>query len=96
MKTYYVYIMTNQRRGTLYIGVTGNIEQRVLQHRKGKIKGFTKKYALNQFVYAETFDYIYDAIKREKQLKNWQRDWKIDLIEKVNPAWEDLLLATSG
>ncbi|OGY46713.1 MAG: hypothetical protein A3A24_03965 [Candidatus Buchananbacteria bacterium RIFCSPLOWO2_01_FULL_46_12] len=88
-KTYYTYIMTNSSK-TLYIGVTNNIRERVLEHKAGKTKGFTEKYKLKKLVYYEEFDNIYDAIAREKQLKNWHRQWKIDLIEKMNPGWDDL------
>jgi len=74
---YYVYIMTNKSNTVVYTGVTGNLFERVLQHK-------------NKLVYYEEFEYIYDAISREKQLKNWKRSWKIDLIKSVNKDWEDL------
>ncbi len=90
MKKYYVYILSNKKRGTLYIGVTGNIIQRVEQHKQKKIKGFTQKYLLDQLVYAEQYNSVYDALKREKQLKRWHRQWKINLIEESNPEWLDL------
>ena len=93
MKTYHVYIITNQRRGTLYIGITGNLYQRMMQHKKGVLKGFSKKHALTQLVFAEQFNSVYDAIKREKQLKCWHRDWKINLVEMSNPEWKDLYSA---
>jgi putative endonuclease len=85
-----VYIVTNKKNGTLYIGVTTNLQLRVLQHKQGTIEGFTKKYGLKRLVYFEQADLIITAIEREKQLKNWHRAWKIRLIESVNPEWDDL------
>ncbi|WP_115460567.1 GIY-YIG nuclease family protein [Winogradskyella aurantiaca] len=87
---YWVYIITNKPRGTLYIGVTGGIDDRMERHKDGKGSGFASKYKLDLLVYYEEFQFINDAIAREKQLKNWHRDWKIDLIEKTNPDWKDL------
>ena len=87
--TYYVYIMTNKPRGTLYIGVTNNVLRRSYQHKQAEMEGFTKRYKLNKLVYIESFERIEEAITREKQLKNWQRQWKIELIESVNPEWTD-------
>ncbi|GAA4292912.1 GIY-YIG nuclease family protein [Aestuariibaculum suncheonense] len=87
---YWVYIITNKPRGTLYIGVTGGIDDRMERHVLGKGSVFTKKYKLKRLVYFEEFQYINDAIKREKQLKNWHRQWKINLIEQNNPNWENL------
>ncbi len=89
MKEYYVYIMSNQR-GTLYAGITNDLEQRVYQHKNKLIEGFTKKYNVCNLVYMESFDNPEVAIKREKQLKKWNRNWKIKLIEKNNPDWKDL------
>ena len=89
-KTYSVYIMTNKPRGVLYIGVTSNIAGRVWEHKEEINKGFTQKYKLKQLVYHEEFEDIRSAIDREKQLKLWSRDWKIELIEKENPEWDDL------
>lgn len=86
----YVYIMASQRNGTLYIGVTSNLIQRVHQHKTGKADGFTKKYKVHLLVYYELIEDINSAIQREKQLKAWKRKWKIDLIEKDNPSWKDL------
>jgi len=85
-----VYIMTNQPRGTLYIGVTSNLVQRVWQHRNHLAKGFTDKYKLTQLVYYELHGDMYEAITREKAIKNWKRIWKIELIETLNPNWSDL------
>ncbi len=92
--SYYVYIMTNKPRGVLYIGVTNNIAKRTYEHRLGQGSKFTKRYHLKKLVYVEVFDYIEDAILREKKLKNWHRDWKLSLIESVNPQWNDLTMLT--
>lgn len=89
MKNCFVYILTNKTK-TLYIGVTNNLERRIYEHKSGQIVGFTKKYNLNRLVYYESFSDVNDAIRREKQLKNWHREWKINLIESVNPDWDDL------
>jgi len=89
MKNYYVYIITNNRK-TLYIGVTNDLERRMYEHKHKLIEGFSKKYNLTKLVYYEIYNNINDAIKREKQLKNWQREWKIKLIENMNPEWRDL------
>ena len=82
--------MTNKPRGTLYVGVTSNLVRRVWQHRKHLAKGFTKKYGLTHLVYYEQHGDMYEAIKREKTIKNWRRTWKIKLIEDANPNWVDL------
>ena len=80
-KIYYVYIVTNKRNGTLYTGVTNNLARRIYEHKNKSIKGFTEKYNLNQLVYFEVTDDINAALTREKQLKHWNRKWKINLIE---------------
>ena len=85
-----VYIMTNQPRGTLYVGVTSNLVQRTWQHKNHVVKGFTTKYQLENLVYYELHEDIYEAIRREKAIKNWKRLWKIELIENANPKWKDL------
>ncbi len=85
-----MYILTNQRHGTLYVGVTSDLAQRIWIHREGLAPGFTKKYGLKRLVLVEFYDSISDAIQREKQLKRWRRWWKIQLIEKYNPGWRDL------
>ena len=90
MKPYFVYIMTNKKNGILYVGVTNNLLRRVYEHKNNMIKGFTSRYNLHYLVYYETVEDINSAIKREKQLKAWNRDWKIKLIEKNNPDWRDL------
>ena len=87
---YYVYILTNKKNGTLYIGISNNLERRVFEHKNKLVEGFTKKYSLDKLVYFESFQNVSDAIKREKQLKNWKRLWKIDLVEIENPDWNDL------
>ncbi len=87
---YYVYILASKKNGTLYIGVTNDLEVRVLQHKQKINEGFTSKYDVGLLVYFETFQYINDAIKREKQLKKWNRQWKINLIEEENKDWKDL------
>ena len=86
----YVYIMASKKRGVVYIGVTSDIKHRVLQHKESLIPGFTQRYHVHMLVYFEEHSDIRDAIKREKQLKKWNREWKIRLIEKVNPEWKDL------
>lgn len=88
----YIYIMTNGISGTLYIGVTANLAARVTQHREGRGSDFCKRYDLKRLVYAEQHERIEDAIYREKMLKAWKRDWKLDLIGKSNPDWDDLYL----
>jgi len=90
MTSYYVYILASKKNGTLYIGVTRNLSKRVYQHKSKQIKGFTSKYRVDKLVYYETLLDIKSAIKREKQLKHWKRQWKIELIEKDNLHWNDL------
>ena len=90
MKSFYIYILTRQRNGTLYIGVTDNLIRRVYEHKNDFIEGFTKKYGVHMLVYFEQCESIESAIKREKQLKVWHRSWKIRLIEEANPEWKDL------
>lgn len=95
MKTYFVYVMTNFAR-TLYIGVTNNLERRVMEHQAGQTPGFTAKYRMTQLVYYEETEDIRDAIAREKQLKGWTRRRKIELIEAMNPYWFDLSDSFAG
>ncbi len=90
MKKGFVYMMSNKQDGVLYIGVTSDIVKRVYEHKNDFVDGFTKQYNLKNLVYYEAYDEIEEAIKREKQLKNWHRDWKIELVNKQNPHWEDL------
>ena len=86
----YVYILTNKNHTTLYIGVTSDIRKRLDQHMRNTANAFTRKYQLYKLIYIESFEYIMDAIRREKQLKKWKRLWKEDLICLQNPHWEDL------
>lgn len=88
--TYHVYIMANHRNGTTYIGVTNNLKRRVYEHREKLFKGFSSTYHLNKLIYYESFTDVRHAITREKQLKKWNRAWKIGLIEQSNPEWRDL------
>ncbi|MAC87728.1 MAG: endonuclease [Maricaulis sp.] len=85
-----VYILASQRNGTLYIGVTGNIAMRIMLHKEGKGSAFTRKYKVDRLVWYEFHQDIGFAIEREKRLKNWHRQWKINLIERTKPGWEDL------
>jgi putative endonuclease len=87
---YYVYILTNRRNGTLYIGVTNNLIRRIEEHKNDLVEGFTKKYGLHTLIHYETYQMPIDAISREKQLKEWRRKWKLQLIEENNPTWRDL------
>jgi putative endonuclease len=90
LKNYYVYILTNKSNKVLYTGVTNNLTRRVYEHKHKLIEGFTSKYNLNKLVYYEITNYVGAAIQREKQIKGWLRKKKIDLIESLNPDWEDL------
>ncbi|MBN2416826.1 GIY-YIG nuclease family protein [bacterium] len=96
MRYYYVYILASKRHGTLYIGVTRDLIRRVYEHKKNFADGFTKKYMIHKLVYYEQTSDIYQAITREKQLKKWNRAWKIRLIEKTNPEWYDLYHNITG
>ena len=87
-----VYILANARNGALYIGSTSNLPQRVWQHKSGLVDGFSKKYRVYLLVYYEQYEDMYTAICRERQLKRWNRAWKIELIEAKNPDWDDLYL----
>jgi putative endonuclease len=88
--SYYVYILASGRNGTLYIGMTNDLVRRVYEHKEGFVAGFTKQYGVKTLVYFEVLEDPESAIHREKQLKAWQRAWKIELIEKSNPYWNDL------
>jgi putative endonuclease len=85
-----VYILASQRNGTLYVGVTSDLVQRVFQHRENLADGFTKTYRVHMLVWFEQHETMTAAILREKQIKKWRRDWKIELIEECNPTWRDL------
>jgi len=90
MSDFAVYILCNKPNGTLYVGFTNNLQRRMLEHKNAVVESFTKRYGLTQLVYVESYKYVSDALRREKQLKGWQRRWKIDLIEQQNPQWVDL------
>ena len=94
--SYYIYIMSNKPNGVLYVGVTNDLIRRVYEHRNHLVKGFTAKYNLEMLVWFEQTDDVNSAIAREKQLKNWHRQWKIDLIEKQNPSWLDMYESIVG
>ena len=87
---YYVYILASGRHGTLYIGITNSLPKRLEEHRAGKGSSFVKQYEVFRLVYVESYERAEEAIAREKQLKKWKRDWKIELIEKENLEWRDL------
>jgi putative endonuclease len=89
-KSFYVYILSSKRNGTLYIGVTSDLIKRVWEHKNKLVEGFTERYGVDRLVYYEQFQDVAYAIRREKRLKKYNRAWKIDLIEKVNPNWKDL------
>ena len=89
-KQYCVYILASKTYGTLYTGVTSNLVQRIYQHKEGLAEGFTKKYKVHRLVYYEVHLDVYEAITREKRIKKWNRQWKINLIQQSNPQWLDL------
>lgn len=90
MKQYCIYILTNQSHKSLYIGVTNDLPRRIYEHKNKLVKGYTEKYNLNKLVYYEQTENVMSALNREKQLKNWHREWKIDLITEFNSIWKDL------
>jgi putative endonuclease len=87
---YSVYILASDRNGTLYVGVTNSLSRRIAQHREGTAAGFTKKYGVSRLVWYRQFERVLNAIQFEKQLKRWRREWKLTLIEELNPTWADL------
>ncbi len=89
-KNFYVYMLASGRNGTLYVGVTSNLVKRVWEHRESIVEGFTKRHGVKQLVWYESHDSADGAITREKQMKKWNRTWKIELIESANPYWTDL------
>ena len=89
---YYVYILASKKNGTLYIGVTNDLIKRAYEHRNDLVEGFTKKYGVHQLVYFQQTGDVNSAITREKQIKKWRRQWKIELIEEKNSEWKDLIL----
>ncbi len=86
----FVYLLTNKPYGTLYVGVTNDLVRRIHEHREGVVDGFTKTYALKRLVWYEIHESIIEAITREKQIKEWRRAWKVNLIQEANPHWDDL------
>ena len=88
----YVYLLAGQKNGTLYTGVTSDIVKRVWQHKNNVVEGFSKKYHVHLLVWYEVHDEVESAITREKQIKEWKRIWKLELIEKTNPTWRDLYI----
>ena len=90
MNSYYVYILASRKSGTLYIGVTNDLVRRAYDHKSNVIQGFTEKYGVHDLVYYESYTDVRDALTREKRLKKWKRQWKINLIETKNPDWRDL------
>ncbi len=96
MKIYYIYILASKRNWTLYIWITNDLERRIYEHKNKLIDWFTKKYNVNRLVYFEETNDIKIALQREKNLKKWNRKWKIELIEKFNPAWQDLSTGLSS
>lgn len=90
MKNFYVYILCNKRNGTLYIGVTSELIKRIYEHKNNLVDGFTKKYNVHRLVWYEIHTTSETAINREKHIKKWKRKWKLELIEKNNPEWNDL------
>ncbi len=90
MRPSYVYMLASKRNGTLYIGVTSDLVQRIWQHKNDVVEGFTKRYRVHTLVWYEEHGSIQDAIQREKNIKEWKRAWKIELIQQSNPSWRDL------
>jgi putative endonuclease len=89
-ESFYVYMLASKRNGTLYIGMTSNLLKRIWEHKNGAAEGFTKKYRVHMLVWYEQHENAESAIKRERSMKEWQRDWKIQRIEENNPEWIDL------
>jgi putative endonuclease len=96
VRAYWVYILANKPRGTLYIGVTNGLIFRVERHKAGKASSFTRKYKVHQLVWFQEFADVREAIQREKTMKEWPRAWKVNLIERTNPHWEDLYPSLPG
>ena len=90
MKQPAVYLLASRYRGTLYVGVTSDLVQRIWQHRQGLVEGFTQRYGVRMLVWFEQHATMLDAIAREKRIKEWKRAWKLELIETINPRWRDL------
>jgi putative endonuclease len=96
MGQYFVYMLASKKNGTLYIGVTNTLLKRIHEHKNNLVGGFTQKYNVHNLVYYEVYQNILDAIAREKRIKKWKRQWKIELIEQSNPNWEDLFDSLSA
>ncbi len=94
--SYYVYILTNERNGTLYVGMTSALPKRIWEHKNSVVDGFTKAYGTKILVYYEVHQDVNEAIRREKRLKRWDRKWKLELIETNNPQWKDLYNQVCG
>ncbi len=92
----FVYILASRRNGTIYVGCTTDLPKRIYEHREGLIRGFTRQYRVKQLVYFETWHDVSDAALRERRMKDWNRAWKIQLIEKDNPTWDDLAVHLFG
>lgn len=90
MANFYVYILTNKPKGVLYVGMTNELERRIAEHKTKQVKGFTYKYNVDKLVYFEEFESYDEAFTRERRMKKWNRDWKVNLIEEKNPDWKDL------
>jgi putative endonuclease len=88
--SYYVYILASRKNGTLYVGVMNDLARRVGEHKSDLVAGFTKRYHVHRLVYYEKYEFIYDAMQREKRIKEWKRTWKVELIEGTNLEWKDL------
>jgi len=95
-RAYFVYILASRRNGTLYVGITSNLPRRVWEHKSGFVEGFTKEYGIHRLVWFECGSSAEGAISREKQIKKWNRKWKIELIEAMNPYWNDLYDSITG
>ena len=93
---YYLYVLASRKHGTLYIGVTGDLSRRLWEHREGLVKGLTSRYGVTSLVYYKVFGDVRAAIQREKTMKKWPREWKVNLIERDNPQWTDLYPALVG
>ena len=91
-KQFHVYILASDRNGTIYVGVTANLPKRIWEHKQDLVKGFTKEYSVHKLVWYEQHESAESAIRREKRIKKWNREWKIRLIEEANPYWNDLYL----
>ena len=86
----WLYFVSDRRNGVLYVGVSADLARRAWEHKQGAMQGFTQRYGVTRLVYYEWHDRIIDAIQREKNIKHWKRAWKVELIERMNPAWDDL------